>query len=510
MRELAQKFMALFSGAEHGYGLYDVTGTKDASGKRVGNAVTKHDTVTVELWERHLSGRTGIGIIPIREDSTCWWGAIDLDVYANFDHKKMAQTLQKQKLPLIPCRSKSGGCHLYCFFKETIDADTVQTKLAEIAAFLGYGGSEIFPKQKKILVERGDKGSWINMPYFNGVRDLRYAVKIDGEAMSPDEFLQYAETLKVSREDFEQPLIKQQEDLIDGPPCLQHLIQIGGISEGARNNGLFNMAVYLRKAHPDSWEDKLEEYNHKYIDPPLKSVEIQGVIKSAKKRDYAFTCSKPPIAPHCNSAVCRTRKFGISDGSGQSFPNLGPLSKLDVKPPIWFWDVEGRRIELTTPELQDPNVFQRKCMEVLNMMPPVPSKIVWHRIVQTAMENVSVIEASEDASPEGQFFEHLDKFLSGKAKALGIEEIIQGKPFEDEEYVYFRLVDLEKHLDSVRFREFKTAKIASLIRDRGAKHQFDNFKGKGTNYWRMPKSKIGQQTEQLEVPDSVKQGEEAF
>ena len=40
-------------------------------------------------------------------------------------------------------------------------------KAGEISAFLGYGGCEIFPKQEQILVERGDVGNFINLPYFD-------------------------------------------------------------------------------------------------------------------------------------------------------------------------------------------------------------------------------------------------------------------------------------------------------------------------------------------------------
>lgn len=415
MRELAIKFKALFDGPERGYGIYEVIGAKDDRGKRVGNAACKDGPVTVELWESHLSGKTGIGVIPIKEDSTSVFGAIDVDVYDGLDHKQIARTVQKYKLPLVVTRSKSGGAHLWCFTKEPVPASVMQRALANYAAFLGYGGCEIFPKQTTILAERGDKGNWINMPYFGGMKGMRFAIRIDGEAMSFEEFLDYAEKTKVDEEALSRPIQDRPvEDFVDGPPCLQHLAQLG-IPEGMRNNGLFAIAVYLRKAFPDAWEEMLEEYNTKYVDPPLKASEIQGTIKSAKKKDYAYPCSKPPIAQHCNSAVCRTRKFGIQGASG-AFPALGVLTMLDVKPPIWFWDVEGKRMELTTGELQDPNSFQRKCMEVIRMMPAVPNKIAWNKIVQDAMEKVQIIEASEDASPEGQFWEYAHKFSGTRRK----------------------------------------------------------------------------------------------
>ena len=44
----------------------------------------------------------------------------------------------------------------------------------ELAAGIGYGGVEIFPKQREVLVDRGDIGSWLNMPYFEGETSVRY------------------------------------------------------------------------------------------------------------------------------------------------------------------------------------------------------------------------------------------------------------------------------------------------------------------------------------------------
>ena len=44
----------------------------------------------------------------------------------------------------------------------------MQSTLKKISKVLGYEGSEIFPKQTEILVERGDTGSFLNLPHYNG------------------------------------------------------------------------------------------------------------------------------------------------------------------------------------------------------------------------------------------------------------------------------------------------------------------------------------------------------
>ena len=60
-----------------------------------------------------------------------------------------------------------------------------------MAEALGFGGCEIFPKQTEILVERGDTGNFLNLPYHGGIRGLRYAFDEDGNALSLEDFIQY-------------------------------------------------------------------------------------------------------------------------------------------------------------------------------------------------------------------------------------------------------------------------------------------------------------------------------
>ena len=101
-------------------------------------------------------------------------------------------------------RSKSGGCHLVIFLETAIPAKDLQIKLSEISASLGYGKSEIFPKQSSVLVDKGDLGNWLNMPYFGGDNSSRYCLDQNGEAMSPALFLAAAERKRLSIEQIEQ------------------------------------------------------------------------------------------------------------------------------------------------------------------------------------------------------------------------------------------------------------------------------------------------------------------
>jgi len=184
-------------------------------------------------------------------------------------------------------------------------------RLKEVAAMLGHGGVEIFPKQITMAPD-ADGGSWINLPYYNGIMAARYAVRADGSAMDLEQFLEYAESLRQPLDWFKTPLVVS-PDLPGGPPCLQHLIQIG-FPQGTRNGGLLNLGVYCKKAFPDNWQETLRDMNQKYMQPPLDAAEVKTVIGSVKKKSYNYTCHQQPIAAHCNKPLCLTCKFGISDG----------------------------------------------------------------------------------------------------------------------------------------------------------------------------------------------------
>ena len=126
-------------------------------------------------------------------------GVIDVDVYG-VSYSDTLKLIEKEKLPLIACRSKSGGLHLFMFMADPVEAELLQTRLKEIAVALGFGESEIFPKQKHIDLGRGDLGSWLNMPYFRGDETDRYAFRDQSgiAAMTLEEFVEAAERVRLT------------------------------------------------------------------------------------------------------------------------------------------------------------------------------------------------------------------------------------------------------------------------------------------------------------------------
>ena len=223
-----ERFAALFRGLERAYGSLEITNKDARTQKQKGQYLFVKEPRTTATFDAHLAGKQSIGVVPINEDNLCVWGAIDIDQYP-LDHVALIRKVEKLELPLVVCRSKSAGAHVFLFLKDFVEAEALQLKLKEIAAELGYGGCEIFPKQIKLVVERGDNGNFLNLPYFDQKGGLRYALKSDGSAATLEEFLKYAEESAIDVADLDTLLTQEtpavDDRLKDGPPCLQALLR---------------------------------------------------------------------------------------------------------------------------------------------------------------------------------------------------------------------------------------------------------------------------------------------
>jgi len=486
-----EKFKAIFSGLEIAYGTYKIEKER-GDGKQAGKATVVRQPPTDDLWEAHLMGNgPTLGIIPIRSDNTCGWGCIDIDQYP-LDHTALVKKIEELSLPLVVCRSKSGGAHCFCFVREPIPARDMQEYLKACAALLGESGREIFPKQAEILVDRGDTGNFLNLPYYGGDNSTRYAIKADGTSATLEEFFELYEACAQSGTPTPpEPPKKETAPIKDGPPCLQALCS-QGFPEGTRNNGIFNIGIYLKKQSPASWEDKVVEHNIKFFDPPLPNNEVQLVIKQLNRKDYRYKCKDAPLSSFCNSSLCRTRRFGIG-GHGPDSPTLSSLSKYASEPPLWFLDINGRRIELETDSLFNQAAFQKACVEKLNLLPPTLKKSDWegmlNELLKEMVETEQISQASEDTSVTGRFMDLLEEFTTHMQQAMDRDEILMGRPWEEPEdgKTYFRMKDLENHLKRNNFIGMTAPKMAQRLRDLGGEPTSLFLKGRTVRCWRIPR-----------------------
>ncbi len=303
-QSVAERFAQLFAGLQSAHGVYNNLAEADTQGKKVGTERrTVRGPVTVDLYERHLKGESGLGICPIRSDSSVLFGAVDIDVYAELNHAVLAGEIGK--LPLVVCRSKSGGAHVYCFTSEPVAAALMVSKLKEIAAMLGHGNAEIFPKQIVMQPDENGQecGSWINLPYFNGVMAARFAVQPDGIAMDLTEFLDEAEKLRTPLTWFEHPITKNTRPV---QSILDEVIsQLKNGSHAGRDNAGYAFFRRLR----------VEGYNKAQCDQVIH--EWVQTVNVADPKDDAYTAAdarrnlgsafRKPLAEEEKNQRCRTR-----------------------------------------------------------------------------------------------------------------------------------------------------------------------------------------------------------
>ena len=468
-----EKFKNIFEGLKIAYGQYQ-KGEHTENGKQKGKAFIVRKNVTDDLWENHLKGiGPALGIIPINENNSCKWGCIDIDEY-DFDHKALVDDIRSKNFPLVVCRSKSGGAHVFLFTKDFIPASQMQGTLKKMAQALGYEGAEIFPKQTEILVDRGDTGNFLNLPYHNEMKGLRYGIKDNGDAATLEEFYElYDKYVQEELKEVKTEKKKEVEIFPDGPPCLNKLAK-DGFTEGSRNNALFNIAIYCKQAYPDKWEKMIDEYNTKYMRPaPLGSGEVQQLIKSIGKKGYdKYRCKLPPIESVCNSGLCRMKKFGVGYDEEQ-MPDLGNLTKYASKPPQWFLDVGEKRIELKTEQLYNPAMFALACLDQANLIVPVAKPKDWkqHYLKPLIENGLQEIEPLESLDPINQITGLLQDWTTNRQSARTIEDIFNRLPYTDEkkEFTYFRMEDFYNFCKRNNWEMDKT-KTGNLIK------QLDCFK----------------------------------
>lgn len=497
---LTDRFMEAFKGSDLAHGQTTI-GNKRRNGKTDAKSFIVKQPLTRDLIEEHLKGEKGVGSIPINANNMCNFGVLDIDTYP-IDHKEIYKKCRSYKLPLVVCRSKSGGAHLFLFMKTETSATEIRDYLGEMSAALGYSGCEIFPKQDQILADRGDVGNFINLPYFDAKNTVRYAVDQNGDDLTVEQFLDEVDKKRTTIAQLEKiDFGTQRQQFSDAPPCLQMFLTMG-IPEGTRNKVMFNCAMYLKRKFPDSWKQKHEEMNQKHCTPPLPATEIVNLQKQLDKKEYFYTCKEEPMSSHCSKSICKSRAYGVGDS--ENIPKIGGLTILLSDPRLFFLDVDGQRLELTTEQLQMPLHFQRACMEQINRMPPIPKSTEWQPMIGKLLNTATRVEVSEELTSAGQFKELLETFCISRIRAKFPEEIQMGKPWTEDGYTYFTMKGLQEFLRQRNFVLFNRPQIQQRLKDLNRNDnchgtytvKLESGKWKNIRVWWVPEF----QSTEVEIP----------
>jgi hypothetical protein len=469
---LIERFALLFAGLTRAKGRY--VSTTDPSqlvvgDKSKGKATTITETVTVEDYRRHLEGELGLGIVPIRDDGTCVFGAIDVDQYAGLDHQAIVEAIRKYNIPAIVCRSKSGGAHIYVFIQEPgIKAAAFIEYLKKVRSQLGIDyrkAREIFPKQAK---QSGGIGNWINLPYFGD--SLRRAVKDDGSYMTLEEFINTVQRVDAST----LAAASASEDglvLTELPPCLERLAQ-DGIPAGMRNEALFNFTVFAcKKYHMDRRKTTalLDVINMRVCQPPVPSNELRQTLDSVLKHEYNYRCDISPLVDVCDKSLCAQRPFGPSCSM-----HSGDLPEIE-----WF-EIRGEEtnetvyavklvvvpkpVSMDSKTLGDYELFRRAVQDQAHVRLPDAKKKDWDAYLTARWESLKkVVRSAPERSKKGVLVVALEDWIRMTATTEA-ERFSLGRPLLEGNSVFIGISDLYSRLKLVQPR-LEYAAVVSLLED---------------------------------------------
>ena len=426
-----ENFKSIFQGLDRARGVTYVD-KKGADGEKIkGKSFVQREMVTDDHWLFHLQGKEpSLGIIPINDDNKCRWGCIDIDSYAGFDHQKLINKIKLLKLPLVVFRSKSGGAHVFLFITVPVEAKLMRDKLLSVSAVLGYGGSEVFPKQIE-LKSKDDTGNFLNLPYFNSDDTTRYAFLENGNAASMDGFYGLYERNVQTPEQLEKLEVKRpQSEFSDGPPCLESLTQ-SKLDDG-RDRVIYQFIQYAKRKWPEEWPRKINQFNYNHFITPLEDKVIQDKIKFHSKKDLGFKCNEEPMCNHCDKSLCKTRKFGI--GGESVFPTLSDLQKVELDEPYYWVNVDGERIKLDTIDsLLEQRLFRRTVAKQINKKPPRITIKEFEKYTDMLLAGVEIIKAPIGSSLIEQLKDHLEEYcLNDSAATTNKEEIFLGNVWTHE------------------------------------------------------------------------------
>lgn len=482
-------FKRLFSGNTEAYGAYIPPSVSAETGeKEEGQSYTKNERLSDKNYVDHINGVQGLGIVPINTDSSCKFSVIDVDVYDKTQTQYILATIEEYAMPLHPFRSKSGGLHLYTFYDEYIPAKLAIENAQHLRRCLTLPiRTEVFPKQVSLKV--GQKGNWINLPYFEGDKGSRKLLQYNGEPYSSmDIAMSYlARHGEISTEQFNN--WKDQLPLSDAPPCLQGLYMVG--VEEMRNQYLFSIAVYYKAKFDDQYTAYLEEANAR-LRRPISEKELNDtIVASLNKNSYTYKCGDSPLCENCDKKECRNREFSYNGGKVTALSYEG-LKQFSVDPPYYEWTISGRVLRFfSEQEMIQQDRFIALCFRDLHIVPPKYKREVWEDILNTAAKSMEIVhvDITEDITTNGAVRSTVSEFFKN-TMSDDSTKLLLGRAYirRTEGVVYFKGGDLIQYVLLHAQVKLDRRELMAWLTEKGAETTVLKVNSRSIRVYRAPLS----------------------
>lgn len=295
-KENAELFLRLWDGNAERHIITDARGAKKNGSGKIGAATQKRDgPLTLELAQAHLSGGgVSIGVSPVRDDSTCTFGVLDIDWYDMPEVE--VQKLPAQLRAICACfRTKSMGIHVYVFTTEPVRARVMHDYLVSLRKRLPKkvrDKTEVFPKESQTVVNPGDDPTSVNLPLHGTQRHCVFQLGTDGRLVTYTDDTVHSEALTHidahCRIDAETMAQMSTETPTLDPSDIGYKVPD---NPAGRNDLLMRLAASMQtRGWPDSeLEAEIRRLNgdanfhHLFADGPSPESEIKNILKRTKK-----------------------------------------------------------------------------------------------------------------------------------------------------------------------------------------------------------------------------------
>lgn len=443
---------------------------------------------TVEEWEKHLRGETGLGIMAPDDDGKVLFGVVDVDAYDDsvVDRAKVIDQLYREKLPLLPVRTKSAGLHLLLFAAEAVEPDLMERALRNVAARLGLvlkaagGKTEIIFK------------TTVWMPYVGGDDTTRVAVKKRGLHMTAAEFLTAAEKARLS------------------PDAIAKLAEPPAKPNGAADGASYadkRLASYCTELTGMADGDGRNKFLNKALHQMGRMVGAGWIERDTVERELKQTADAIGMDQGKTDGMIGRRNGAIERGTREPPPNIAGGSgapvivgwrKISSDEPVWYLTVEGSNGELEIRRIDDITNFRRfadQCAKQLDLYFAPVKASDWANTLTAARSMLVVEDAAEDTTRAGAFAEHLEDFLTNRARGERREDTFAGRPWENQEKQRheFRMRDLHRHVTQDGMRDATRHECEQWIKALGGGRVSSTpttVAGKGVRLWFVPSGAV--------------------
>ena len=503
-------FIKIFSGLKENFGIADMSKVEfDASKNKIKPKYTwAKESIQPIHYQQHLDGKISIGIQPCTKEGKTSFGCIDVDPknYKEFNIPILLSYIEKYNLPLVPCRSKSGGLHIYLFLKEEISAQQIRDALLTLLLPLELKRTtELYPKQVELIPDEDGNlsGNFINLPYFNKNETNRYAIDKNNTQLSLEQFIKIVYERQLTPQQLGALVIRCEEEVLkggdpefqDGPPCLQRISKTK-LGDG-RDRFMYNYMVFAKKKYKEKWPDKVNEAN-KYFKIPWSLKEINDKIKHWSKDTAGHTCNDEILEPKCMKHICVKRTYGVASDATSVFPLISGLQIIHYTTPRLRFMVEKPDGKPVQCEATDPTAMttQKKLLDLIwlqahfypDPLPPKQYRVFLNQVIK----NPTVIHPAQGTQDKDQLYQHLYTFCVNSAQADSKTDILGGLCWTDNGYHYFLFSAFFETLPQRWKMDSKDTGIL-MKQELGIEVNFPiDIAGKTHKVWRLKQMKVDQ------------------